>query len=162
MMDIKIQDKLILDPCCGSKMFWFDKSNPAVLYADVREETCILCDGRVFQVKPDTLVDFRNMPYPNNHFKLIVFDPPHLTSLGENSWMAKKYGVLKSSWKDDIRDGFNECWRCLDVYGTMIFKWNESDVKVSDVLKIIPQMPLFGHTTGRQSKTIWMTFFKET
>lgn len=37
--------KLILDPCCGSKMFWFDKDNPDVLFADQREEDHVLCEG---------------------------------------------------------------------------------------------------------------------
>lgn len=29
-------DKLILDACCGSRMFWFDKHNPLVLFVDKR------------------------------------------------------------------------------------------------------------------------------
>ncbi|MEE6045263.1 class I SAM-dependent methyltransferase, partial [Avibacterium paragallinarum] len=28
--------KPILDACCGSRMFWFDKQNPNVLFADNR------------------------------------------------------------------------------------------------------------------------------
>ena len=32
-------DKLILDACCGSRMFWFDKHNPNVLFVDKRSET---------------------------------------------------------------------------------------------------------------------------
>ena len=27
----------ILDACCGSRMFWFDKQNPDVVFADNRE-----------------------------------------------------------------------------------------------------------------------------
>lgn len=29
-------DKKILDVCCGSKMFWFDKENPNVEFCDIR------------------------------------------------------------------------------------------------------------------------------
>lgn len=29
--------KPILDACCGSKMFWFDKQNPHVEFCDIRE-----------------------------------------------------------------------------------------------------------------------------
>ena len=29
----------MLDMCCGSKMFYFDKNNPNVEYCDIREET---------------------------------------------------------------------------------------------------------------------------
>lgn len=31
--------KKILDACCGSRMFWFDKKNPNVLFMDKRTET---------------------------------------------------------------------------------------------------------------------------
>lgn len=29
----------ILDPCCGSRMMWFDRQHPAVIYGDRRAET---------------------------------------------------------------------------------------------------------------------------
>ena len=32
------ETKIILDACCGSRMFWFDKENPLVLFADIRDE----------------------------------------------------------------------------------------------------------------------------
>ena len=38
----------------------------------------ILCDGRHFEVNPDVQADFTNMPYPDNSFRMVVFDPPHL------------------------------------------------------------------------------------
>ena len=38
--------KLILDCTCGSRMFWFDKQNPLVLFTDNRELNDTLCDGR--------------------------------------------------------------------------------------------------------------------
>jgi hypothetical protein len=158
--NIKYQNKPILDACCGSKMFWFDKQNPDTLFADIRSEKHILCDGRALEINPDVLMDFRCLTFPDNSFKLIVFDPPHLKHLGQNSWMAKKYGVLNKTWQEDIKAGFNECMRVLDVHGTLIFKWNESQIKTADILNIIGFKPLFGHTSGRHSKTIWMCFMK--
>ena len=76
--------KKILDACCGSRMFWFDKNNPDVIFADNRELETTLCDGRKLVIKPDEKVDFRNMPYPDNTFKLVVYDPPHLIHAGES------------------------------------------------------------------------------
>ena len=38
--------KRIIDVCCGSKMFWFDKENEDVLFMDNRELESTLCDGR--------------------------------------------------------------------------------------------------------------------
>src|SRR4029077_847994 len=90
-------DKLILDACCGGRMFWFDKNNPDVLFADIRAEEGILCDGRSLSIKPDMIVDFTNMPFEDNTFKMVVFDPPHMEKLGNNTWMAMKYGKLLPS-----------------------------------------------------------------
>lgn len=75
--------------------------------------------------------------------------------------VAKKYGKLPKDWQSLIRDGFKECMRVLKPNGTLIFKWNESEIKAAEVLSVIPFKPLFGHTTGRQSKTIWMCFMKQ-
>lgn len=152
--------KEVLDPCCGSKMFWFDKSDQRVLFTDIRKEEHTLCDGRKLEIKPDIVMDFRNLQLPDNSFKLVIFDPPHLTKLGKSSWMAKKYGVLNSTWKEDIAQGFKECWRVLESNGVLIFKWSEKDIKIAQVLKLFSEKPLFGHTTGRHGGTMWVCFMK--
>lgn len=149
--------KRILDATCGSRMIWFDKENPDVVYMDNRELTDILCDGRVLNINPDVVADFRDMPFEDNTFYLVVFDPPHLIKAGKNSWLAKKYGVLSDNWQEDIGRGFKECMRVLKPNGVLIFKWNEEQVKLSEVLKAIDYKPLFGN---RRSKTHWLVFMK--
>lgn len=52
----------VLDPCCGSRMFWFNKNNQHALFGDCREEERILCDGRVLKISPDMKLDFRALP----------------------------------------------------------------------------------------------------
>ena len=154
---------VILDPCCGSKMFWFDKDNPNVIFGDIRKKKYILCDGRKLNISPDIVMDFTKMNFPDKRFKLIVFDPPHLCTLGKNSWMAKKYGILdKANWQSIIKNGFNECWRVLENDGIIIFKWSDVDIKVSDVIKLLNKRPLFGHTIRKKNRTIWMCFMKLT
>ena len=150
----------ILDMACGSKMFWFDKNNENTFFADIRKETHILCDGRKLEIKPNVVMDFCDLAIKDNIFKLVVFDPPHLSKLGKNSWMAKKYGVLSNSWQDDLKKGFNEAIRVLKDKGILIFKWSEKDILVSEVLKIFGKKPLFGHTTGRSGHTKWICFMK--
>lgn len=153
-------DKKILDACCGSRMFWFDKNNPDVVFADIREEEHELCDGRLLRVNPDLKMDFRKMIFDDNSFKMVVFDPPHLAKLGHDTWMAKKYGVLLPTWELDIKAGFDECMRVLEPGGILIFKWNEVQITLNKVLDIIKVKPLFGHTSGKHGKTIWMAFMK--
>lgn len=153
-----MSDKIILDACCGSKMFWFDKNNPKVLYMDNRRLETNLCDGRTLEIKPDIIADFKNMPFENNTFSMVVFDPPHLIKVGDNSWLAKKYGKLPDDWKGTIKSGFNECWRVLKPNGTLIFKWNEEQIKLSEILEVIETRPLFGN---KRAKTHWLVFMKE-
>lgn len=147
----------ILDATCGSRMLWFDKENPDVIYMDNRQLTDILCDGRVLNIKPDVVADFRGMPFEDETFYLVVFDPPHLTKAGKESWLAKKYGVLSKNWQEDLRGGFRECMRVLKPNGVLIFKWNETQVPLKEVLSCFDQKPLFGN---RRAKTHWLVFMK--
>ena len=152
-------DKKILDACCGSRMFWFDRQNEDVLFMDNRSIETTLCDGRTLTIKPDLVADFRNMPFPDCSFKMVVFDPPHLTNAGDNSWLAAKYGKLhRITWKQDLFMGFNECFRVLQPDGVLIFKWNEDQIKVTEVAKLFPVRPLFGQRGG---KTHWLVFMKQ-
>ena len=100
---------------------------------DIRELEDTLCDGRKLIIKPDIIGDFKDIPFPNNTFKLAVFDPPHLIRAGEKSWLAKKYGKLNNDWPKEIKQGFDECMRVLEPYGILIFKWNEEQIKIKDV-----------------------------
>lgn len=48
----------------------------------------------------------------------------------------------------------------LKITAFSFFKWNEDQITVKEVLKAIGRQPLFGHTTGRHGKTMWMCFMK--
>lgn len=150
-------NKRILDVCCGSRMFWFDKTNKDTVYMDIRELEDNLCDGRHISIKPDVIGDFRNIPFKDESFNMVVFDPPHLVKAGDNSWLAKKYGKLSSTWPQDIKQGFDECMRVLKPNGTLIFKWNEEQIKLKEILHCIDYKPLFGN---KRSKTHWLVFMK--
>lgn len=47
-----------------------------MLFGDVRDESWELCDGRRFDVKPDMLMDYRDLPFPDGTFRMVVLDPP--------------------------------------------------------------------------------------
>ena len=151
----------VLDVCCGSRMFHFDKKNPNVIYNDIRTERHTLCDGRELIVNPDVNMDFKNLDYADETFRVVIFDPPHLVKLGEKSWMAKKYGILSETWKKDITYGFAECFRVLKPHGILIFKWNETQIKTSEILELTDVKPLVGHISGKRANTHWITFLKQ-
>ena len=56
--------------------------------------------------------------------------------------------------------GFAECFRVLSYGGVLIFKWNETDIPLKDVLKCTPEKPVFGHKSGKRSNTHWLCFYK--
>lgn len=149
---------MILDVCCGSGMFYFDKDRKDVVTVDIRKEQREI-HGKKINVDPDIIGDFRDIPFENDKFDHVIFDPPHFIEPGKNSVMYAQYGGLcKDSWEDDILQGFKECWRVLRPGGTLVFKWSEHDVKVRQILDMCPYKPLYGHKRG---KTIWMIFVKE-
>lgn len=160
---------LVLDPCCGSLMMWFDKADPRAIFGDRRSETITVTDNsrgnhsgvRTLRIEPDTLMDFRALPFEDSQFKLVAFDPPHLIHAGPRSWLGAKYGRLGPNWRDDIRQGFAECFRVLASHGVLVFKWNETQVKVAEVLALTPAEPLFGQVSGRSGMTHWLVFMKE-
>lgn len=122
----------ILDACCGSRMFWYDRDNKYTVYQDNRELDTTLCDGRKLEITPGLFGDFRKMIYADNYFDLVVFDPPHLVRAGKTSWLAQKYGVLDE-------------------------KWNTEQIPFSEVIKLAPEQPLFG---DKRVNTRWVVFCK--
>lgn len=147
----------ILDACCGSRIFWFNKEHADTIYMDNRTEDTTLCDGRKLIVKPDIIADFRDIPFEDESFYLVIFDPPHLIRAGDKSFLKLKYGRLDTTWKDDIKKGLSECLRVLKKNGVLIFKWNEEQISFSKIKTLLPCEPVIGQ---RRGKTIWLVFFK--
>jgi 23S rRNA G2069 N7-methylase RlmK/C1962 C5-methylase RlmI len=144
------------------RSFYFDKKDKRVLFGDIRvKETHLLTNGQTIHIEPDEVMDFRAIPYPDETFKVVVFDPPHMLNLFEKSWMRKKYGVLdKETWQDDLTKGFSECFRVLKDEGTLIFKWNEVSIPLKDILTLTPYKPVLGHPSGKRMGTHWVLFMK--
>lgn len=141
----------ILDAACGGRTFYYNKNDPDVLFVDNRNECFELCDGRTFNISPDLTLDFTNLPFPSNSFKMVIFDPPHLTRAEVNGWQYKKYGVLPKDWKPYIKAGFKECFRVLEEGGSLIFKWSEVHVLLNEVLPLAAYNPVIldkGHGRG--------------
>lgn len=159
--------KLILDACCGGRMMWYQKNNPDTLYVDNRRFAEKLSNRQNFNVDPDQIVDYRSMPFKDESFYLVAFDPPHFFSQKDTGWLAKKYGKLdKETWREDLAAGFSECWRVLKVNGTLVVKWSveknskSRSIPVGEIIKVFGREPLFGTRPGSQHGTYWLVFMK--
>lgn len=147
-------------------MFWFDRNDSRTVFIDKRRERHELPDKssaggkRTLVIEPDIVADFTDLPFAGKRFSLVVFDPPHFARNGNNGWMAKKYGTLSGDWREQIRKGFLECFRVLRPQGTLVFKWNENEVSVKEILALTPERPLFGNRYGRHLESHWIVFIK--
>jgi len=157
----------VLDACCGGRRFWFNRRDGRALYVDIRKEVDQIDPrpGRKPQVvEPDWQGSFTALPFPDNAFAHVVFDPPHRATLTSDSdaktWLVRQYGRLVGDWREMLRMGFAECFRVLRPEGTLVFKWCDYDVPVSEILALTPELPLYGHRSGKQSATHWLAFLK--
>ena len=142
-------------------LFGIIKIIPDVEYCDIRTvEDIELCNGQHISIMPDTQCDFKNLPFENESFYLAIFDPPHLINKKDTAWMVKKYGSLPNNWKDELSAGFSECMRVLKPNGVLIFKWNEVEVPLSEIIKCFGKAPLISHPSGKRSNTHWVVFMK--
>lgn len=156
-----MSEKRVLDVCCGGKHFWFNKNNQDVEFCDKRyEEDILLCNGQHIHITPNTVCDFKNLPFNDESYYLVVFDPPHLIDKAGSSWMVKKYGTLPKEWEKELKDGFDECMRVLKPNGTLVFKWNEVEIPTKKIIEVFGISPLFGHKSGKRMNTNWLVFMK--
>ena len=158
--------KKILDVTCGSRSIWFNKNHPDALYCDIKKAEYTKRFGannaeRHAVVDPDIQCSFTDLPFDDNSFSLVVFDPPHMIGENENSWMRKLYGYLTGDWKTDLKKGFDECMRVLKPDGVLIFKWAETSISTREIIDLFGKDPLFGHRSGKKSGTHWLCYMKE-
>lgn len=66
----------ILDVCCGSRMFWYDKHEEHTTYMDIRKVVYTATDRgkeRRIEINPDIKSDWKQIPFNDETFDLVVF-----------------------------------------------------------------------------------------
>lgn len=129
----------VLDPASGSRMMWFDRGHPDVVFGDKRRETVKVTDRshgradgtRTLTVDPDLLMDFRALPFEDGTFRLVAFDrwcadnghgtiddmlAPLDRSLRELMWSAwQGRGALRIPCRGVTRDGCHYLAPCGSI-----------------------------------------------
>jgi len=161
----------ILDATAGFKGIWYQKNHPFVTFMDIRKgwintktKNAKFRDCGHFKINPDVVSEWKDAPFPDNYFDMIVFDPPHLVFKNKNkklSAMEKKYGYFyEDNWKQILKEGIKRLFQILKPEGIFVLKWCESSKKTDEVIKLIPYQPLFGSRTGQKHNNFWIVFLK--
>ncbi len=133
----------------GARAMWFDKTNPAVTFLDIRES--IKPHTTVW--RPDFVCDTRAIPAcVGQDYDLIVFDPPHCL-MGANSRLGRRYGSFKETEiHDTIRGSARESHRISTPNALMVFKWAGDNVH--SILKLMEPYwtPLLGHGVAKSCR----------
>lgn len=141
----------ILDATCGFRGIWYQKNHPFVTFMDVRSGKYTIAtehikerNKRNIEVKPDVVSEWKDAPFPDNYFDMVIFDPPHMiiNETKKLSLFCQKYGYLcKDNYKQVLQDGIK---------------------KLFDVIKLMPYPPLFGSNTKKKgyNETFWIVFIK--
>ena len=78
--------------------------------------------------------------------------------------MFKKFGALQAeTWQSDLKKGFDECWRILEDYGALIFKWNDAKTSFKEITKIFGREPTILNTLRKKDAlgaTFWAIYIK--
>jgi len=157
----------ILDATCGFKGIWYQKNHPFVTFMDNRNITLKSTHKnqkpRTYVIKPDIVSNWEDTPFPDNYFDMVVFDPPHLIRKRKTveSTMMKQYGYLyESDYKVKLKNGIRKLFDVLKNDGVFVFKWNDGDKSINEVLPLFPFKPLFGTQIGQRTNTYWIVFIK--
>lgn len=145
-------------------MWWWDKDHPLAVYMDKREEPPGSSPRRPnWSCQPSLLADFKDMPFEDETFQLVLFDPPHLVRDKPSfSEVRLRYGELTSlNEQEEIGLGFAECWRVLAPGGTLVFKWAGP---LERVAPHFPCDPIVGTRDAPRGDTLlgtrWFIFYK--
>src|SRR3546814_16769180 len=98
----EMTNKRVLDPCSGGRSMWFDRNHPDVVFGDVRSETLTVTDNsrgnptgqRTLRIEPDVMLDFRDLPYADDPFRLVNGRPSCRENVGKYVSIAVEPGTI--------------------------------------------------------------------
>ena len=156
---------MILDATAGYRAMWLNKQDPDAVFLDRRRE-----------VKPDVVAVWQALPFPNEVFTVVNWDPPHMVYRveGKPSFLTDRIGLLeRETWPADLKNAFDELMRVVSPGGILLLKWNDNHIRAKRLLSLFKARPKFGSQVGGsrgfrtkrsnepRSTTSWFCFIKE-
>ena len=154
---------LVLDATAGNRHMWGgDKNDPRVVFMDKEEN---------LRIPPDIIATWDDIPYPDNHFRCVIFDPPHvfsLTSMYNQDPKARPngakkipgwYGAFKSK-RDAVLQIYNAQVEFARVAPALLFKWNDASLSLDRILSVFTHWDIVriapGRSRGDKPSTWWV------
>jgi len=118
---------MMLDATAGNRMMWKNKNPPLTIFIDKEAR---------LKIPPDIIAAWERLPFRNNVFDCIIFDPPHYPKFGpksrhgnpqSHSWFGmfgtktKLVRAMAKALQEFIRVGKDSCRLC--------FKWCDTRIE---------------------------------
>src|SRR4030042_1095732 len=160
--------KPILDATAGNRHIWGENKHPeGVIFMDKEPN---------LRIPPDIVAKWEDIPFPDDYFHCLIFDPPHIFS--ETSQFNKDpkarphgankipgwYGAFKSR-HDAVIQIHNAQKEFARVAPRMCFKWNEASMSLHSVLSLFDQWVIQfivpSRSRGNKPKTWWVKLVRK-
>jgi len=166
---------MILDACCGPKEMYHGLhkkfTDQEIVYIDIRKGTFTIpyTEGKKIHIEPTVQADLKKLPFKDNTFTLILFDPPH-GGFTIDTWMGAKYGGLTASdYKNMLVWANIEFTRVLVEGGIILAKIQEYEDREFYItgffhnFKLLLDIKIRSRGTSKSERlfTHWLVFAKK-
>ena len=160
--------KPVLDATAGNRHMWGRNKHPdGVIFLD--KETNL-------RIKPDVIATWDQIPYPDDYFHCIIFDPPHVfseTSMYNKDPQARPNGAKKiPGWYGAFKDKREAI---IQIHGAqkefarlaprMCFKWNDASLSIDRILTVFTEWDVQfmeqAPTRGKKPSTWWVKLVRK-
>jgi len=167
---------MILDACCGGKSMYHSLNNQftqdEIVYIDIRKGTftCPYKGTIAAVIKPTILADCKHLPFRDNTFRLIIFDPPHLSTLWKSDLEARYGSIDVANFRLMLRAVNEEFYRVLKIQGILLTKTLDRQRRSSYMRPFLSNFKCLldidyrskGKENTSQNTTHWHVFIKKT
>jgi hypothetical protein len=100
---------MILDAGCGNRAMWQEKNNPDIIYIGIEKKLA---------VKPSLFASNIALPFPNDSFDTVFFDPPFKWNCDDHPFFSFPNVQMRNAMYPDIKDNR----QVTDYYGIERYK----------------------------------------